>query len=180
MLTRPQSSAWARPWTKVLFKKKNVYFFILRQCLYMSGRGAEGEGEKIPSRLCTQHRARHRAWSHDREIMTWVKFKSLPLNRWSHERGPPLISNWWNFPHSVSSRKEVFEVQIQLHGQVLSSMKPWPCWRSLMVQLTGPAGARSSGGEVLHILDFRKVSKVLSYKADMCSFTNEKMGTQGS
>ena len=31
---------------------------------------AEEEGERISSRLCAEHGARHEAWSHDREIMT--------------------------------------------------------------------------------------------------------------
>ena len=34
------------------------------------GGGAEGEGEKISSRLCIEHRARHRAQSHGPEITT--------------------------------------------------------------------------------------------------------------
>ena len=47
--------------------------------------GAEGEGEKISSRLCTEHGAWHGTRSHNPEIMTWAETKSQTLNRLATE-----------------------------------------------------------------------------------------------
>ena len=46
--------------------------------------GAEGEGERIPSRLSTEWGVQHRATSQDPELMTRAEIKSQMLNRLSH------------------------------------------------------------------------------------------------
>ena len=69
------------PMDQLLFFLK-IYLFILE-----SGRGAEGEEERNPSRLCTEHRAWHGAWSQDPEIMTWAETKSQMLN-WLRHQAP--------------------------------------------------------------------------------------------
>ena len=44
----------------------------------------ERGSERILSRLLADHGARHGAWSHDPEIMTWADMKSQPPNQLSH------------------------------------------------------------------------------------------------
>ena len=41
--------------------------------------GAEKDGDRISRRLHAQHRAQHRAWSHDSEITTWAETKNQTL-----------------------------------------------------------------------------------------------------
>ena len=52
---------------------------------------AEGEGERIPSRLHAQHRTPYRALSPDPETMAWAKVKSQMLTCLSHPVTPRLI-----------------------------------------------------------------------------------------
>ena len=46
--------------------------------------GTQGKGERILSRLHSQHGAQWRAWSHNLEIMTWAEIKSWTLDWLSH------------------------------------------------------------------------------------------------
>ena len=64
-----------RPDSFFFFSQRFVYFREgvkerERETEHVSGRGAEGKGERISSRLCTEHRAQHGARSHDPEIRT--------------------------------------------------------------------------------------------------------------
>lgn len=48
-------------------------------------RDRRGKGRERTSRgLCTEHRARCEAWSHDLEVMIWAEIKSQILNRLNH------------------------------------------------------------------------------------------------
>ena len=53
----------------------------------------EGEGERIPSRLCTEHRVQYRAWSHNPELRTWAKANGQMLNQPCHA-GTHLMCNF--------------------------------------------------------------------------------------
>ena len=70
------------------------------------GRGWEGYGkgrgeraERIRNRLHFEHRAQLVAWSHDRKIMTWAKFKSQMHKPLSHPGAP----NYPDFNTKISS-----------------------------------------------------------------------------
>ena len=66
----------------------NVFIFILE--LEWARRGAEGEGERVSSRLPAEHGAQQGAQSHHTEIMTWAKIKSQIFNWLSHPGAPIL------------------------------------------------------------------------------------------
>lgn len=116
-------------------------------------------------------------------------FHSSPLNecpqdlsRLLFERGLELRSSYFKLTKlapSISSRKRCWSFTIQMQGEVPSGITPGSCHRSAMRTWMGP-GARPSGGEALHLLDSQKVSEELSYQADTCPFTSEKMGVRGS
>ena len=74
----------------------NIHLYFLRErecmCTRMSrGRWAEGDQERILSRLHAPHRDWHTAGSHDPGIMTWVKIKSGTLNWLSHLGAPDTL-----------------------------------------------------------------------------------------
>ena len=49
----------------------------MKEHAQMHGGRAEGDGERILSRPHAQHRAWHRAETHNREIMTWTEIQEL-------------------------------------------------------------------------------------------------------
>ena len=57
----------------------------------MERREAEGERERISSRLCAEHRVQCGARSHDPEIMTRAKVMSPVLSRLCHPGVPRVI-----------------------------------------------------------------------------------------
>ena len=77
------------------FLKKSLTFLILERETEQTGRGAEGERESS-CRFYTKHRAQHRAWSHDPEIMTWTETKSPVLKQLSHLDSPSKSINYCN------------------------------------------------------------------------------------
>ena len=83
----------ACPDTDILFSFFKVYLFILREQArartHKWGRGRERGRERIPSKICAEHGAWHRARSHNLEIMTLADIKSQMLNWLSHP-GVPL------------------------------------------------------------------------------------------
>ena len=61
---------------EIFFKDSFTYF---RECMHARAGGAEGQGEKISSRLPTEYGAQLGARSQDPEIMTRAKIKSWAL-----------------------------------------------------------------------------------------------------
>lgn len=66
-----------------LMWKKGIYYYYYYSFLERESSqagGAEGEGERIPSRLHAECRAQHRAQSHNPKMTTWAQTKSRTLN----------------------------------------------------------------------------------------------------
>ena len=73
------------------------FIYLLERKRIQPG-GAEGEGERVSSRLPAECRAWCRARSHDPEIMTWAETKSQAFNQLQHPSG--LESAFYS--HSLS------------------------------------------------------------------------------
>jgi len=71
----------------ILFLFKDLFIWEKERETAQAG-GAEGKGERISSRLHTQHGARRRTQSHDPEIMTQTETKSQSLNQLQHPGAP--------------------------------------------------------------------------------------------
>ena len=67
---------------------KSIYLFIWERARMG---GAEGEGERSSSWLCTEHGARWGAWSNNPEIRTWAKTKRWRLNWLCHPGAPDFV-----------------------------------------------------------------------------------------
>ena len=97
-------------------KRYFVFYFIFWRFYYLlkesesshvsvsKGR-ARGTGpERIPSRLCAEHRAWHGAPSHNSKIMTWAKIKSWMPNRLNHQV-PQAFCVWdSDYPSRLANR----------------------------------------------------------------------------
>ena len=71
------------------FTFTNFFFFLIERAGSRWG-GERREGDRILSRLHTQGRVQHGAWSHDPAIVTWAEIKSRLLNRQSPPGALPL------------------------------------------------------------------------------------------
>ena len=103
---------------KILFLK--AYF---RETAWWGG--ADGEEERESSkRLPVQCGAKHRAWFHDSEIMTWAKTTSWTINQLSHSGTPKiLLSNL-----STQCRAQVHNPEIKSHVPLTEPVRcPWFC-----------------------------------------------------
>ena len=67
----------------------SIHFYFRERASTSEGNG-QRERERILNRLHTQHRAQHRARSHNSQIMTWAKIKSQTLN-WLSKPGAPTL-----------------------------------------------------------------------------------------
>ena len=105
-------------------------FFFFKKCLFIfSGSGERGRDrdrdrkrERAPRRFHPQCEARHRAWTHDHEIMTWAKIKSQMLNWLSHPGAP--VSSF------VLYGKRFFILLPMIWVRVLDSRWRKRTWRS--------------------------------------------------
>ena len=86
----------------LIFWLKASCFVFLRVCESMRAGVGGAEGQRILSKLHTQHIAWQGAQSHDPEIMTWAKIKSQSFNRLS-QPGTPQSKYSSTSSHSLES-----------------------------------------------------------------------------
>lgn len=79
------------------------------------GRGAEGKGDRILSKLQAQLRAPSSAWSHDPEMMKWAETKCWTPNPLSH----PVAWNWNDFYKKILIPKLIPE-EIENQGILIT------------------------------------------------------------
>ena len=89
-----------------------------RDCTHKQGEGQKEKG-RISSRLHTQGRARHRAQSHNLEIMTWAEIKSQTFNQLSHP-GAPSHLFWSTTDSPFSAHLSSLTLTITRHGMAQS------------------------------------------------------------
>ena len=100
------------------YLKKYIYLFIFRQ-RQRAFLGTGTEGERISSRLHTECGARLGAWSHDPEIMTWVKTKSQRLN-WLYPPGAPMLALIWLVP-----QHQIWVIVSWKQGELFAQLNLW-------------------------------------------------------